>query len=130
MPRQKVTFPGGYLIVRPGTLADEVTAKQIENRVIQAFAVSAPEKLGSFTQFGQLCSQTAESEGLPFKPELMGAANPLVLQQAYVGFENLPKALRSKWITAYSRADVDEAVKIEALPDEERVADPNSSASG
>lgn len=99
---QKVSWDGGYLIVRPATVKDELAAEIISIQLRQGYPDGA---YGYWDTFAELCSQTVESQGLPFQPEHVRNMDIAQQRQAYDQFMEQPKALRKKWKQALAAAD-------------------------
>lgn len=115
--RKKVTFKGGHIIVRESTGQDELIAQLIATQLMTGYA---PDAQGFWQHFGELCSQTVESEGLPFKPETVAAAGPLDKRAAYDAYLRVPTAIRRQWSKAAKALNEDGTVAIEDV-----AADPN-----
>lgn len=123
MGRKRIKWESGFIVIRSGTVQDDVNGQLIESKLLNA----APEDgAGLYRQFGQLCSQAEESQGLPFKPELMTKADLLTLQSAYDAFTRMARSLRDKWTTAQARLNTDDGVVVE--DDWEQNPDPKSPA--
>lgn len=115
MKKKKVTFEGGYVIVRESTGNDELAAAIIQGQLIAA--EPNPTTRGFWDHFAMLCSQTVESEGLSFKPETVATLGVIDQQAAYQAYLRTPTAFSKKWTKAVNALNTDDTVKIEDLTD-------------
>lgn len=92
----------GVIVVRPGTVADEIIAVTIRNNVASNFNEDA---IGHWKTFGDVCSQTVKSSGLPFVPETIVNADKATQLDAYRQFIQLPQKLVRAWLNALDAAD-------------------------
>lgn len=109
--KQAVRWSNGRVVVREALVEDELAAQVIERIVREAHP---DEPAGFWLQFGRLCVQTEESEGLTWKPETMRRASAKDVQAAYEAFLKLPKRIWDKWVEALT--DTDEIKDIETGP--------------
>lgn len=114
--KKRVTWEGGYIIVRSGSVADELNAQIITADLMNA--VADPAAKGFWQHFGELCSQTEASENLPFKPENVRAMTLLDKQRAYDAYLRTPKAVRQKWTQALNAVNNTAGVSIEEVDEE------------
>ena len=114
--KKKVTWPGGWLIVRSGAVTDELNAQIISAEIMNSY--NNANLQGFWGHFGVLCSQTVASEGLPFKPESVSKLGVLDKQAAYEAYLRVPIAIRRKWTAAVNDTNGDDSVKTEDVDEE------------
>lgn len=102
MTLQTVRWKTGHITVRPGTVQDALQAEVISLQLRNSFSEG---EYGYWQPFGELCSQTVESDGLPFKPEKVRDGTAADQRAAYLEFLKLPNALKKKWQLAIAAAE-------------------------
>lgn len=119
---QVVRWNAGCITVRPGTVADDIAAQIIARQVADCYP---PDMVGLYGQFATLCSQTIDSDGLPFKPEHVRNMDAGQKRLAYEAFLTIAQRIRDRWIAALNLTDevVDLTVGPAALADN---ADPKA----
>jgi hypothetical protein len=114
MKKKKVTFAGGHVVVRESTGQDELAAQIIQGQLVASYPNDAR---GFWDHFALLCSQTAESEGLSFKPEAVAKLGVIDQRAAYEAYLRTPTAFRRKWTQAVNALNADDTVQIEDIDD-------------
>lgn len=114
--RKRVTWEGGYLIVRSGTVTDELNAQIMAAQLMKL--ETDPTALGFWQTFADLCVQTEESEGLIFKPENVRNLPLLDKQSAYNAYLRMPTTIRKKWSSALKAVNNEDGVIIEDVVDD------------
>jgi hypothetical protein len=113
--RQIVKWHGGQIVVRPGTVADDIAARYIAEQVLSTYPRDDNTQV-RVMQFGQLCSQTESSEGLDWKPEQVRNLDAAGMRTAYEAFTGLPKTIYGRWFEAYALVDAEMDVDLGPLP--------------
>lgn len=113
--KKKVTWGEAWVILRPGTTLDDITAQVIHADVMKQYG---PENKGLWRQFGQICSVVESSEGFPFKPEDMAEASTQARLAAYVAFLKLPSSVTDKLLIAYNTVNANGDVTIEDVAED------------
>lgn len=113
--QQIVKWRGGQIVVRPGTVADDIMARTIAERVLSTFRSDDTTQV-RVIQFGQLCSQTESSEGLTWEPAQVRNLDAAATRAAYDAFTGLPKTIYNKWFEAYALVDAEMDVELGPLP--------------
>lgn len=113
--KQSVKWQGGQLVVRPGTVADDIAARYIAEQVLSTYPKDDTTPVRCI-QFGQLCSQTESSEGLDWKPEQVRHLDATGMRLCYDAFTQLPRAVYTRWFEAYALVDAEMDVDLGPLP--------------
>lgn len=113
--KQSVKWQGGQIIVRPGTVADDIAARYIADQLISTYAKDDATQIRPIG-FGQLCSQTESSEGLDWKPEQVRHLDAAGIRLCYDAFTHLPRAIYTRWCDAFALVDAEMDVDLGPLP--------------
>lgn len=108
--KKKVSWGDAWLVLRTGSIADEITAQIIHADVMAAYA---PTDKGLWRQFAQICAITESSGGLSFKPETMPESNSFERRKAYADFTGWPGKVFDKLMDTYNAVNADSSVIVE-----------------